>query len=100
MAAKSAGIDINLALSPAQRRKKQQEKELKATAISYGQIKPGDFEGHNFEEVQSLTTLNTKWSKTVRSLASNTLAKSVYSIGSTEGGNSKGSNKEDKENNH
>ena len=34
-----------------------------------------------------------------RSLASNTLEKSLYSIGSTEGGNSKGSNNEDEEEN-
>ena len=48
MAAKSAGIDLDLALSPAQRREKQQEKDFEATAILYGQTKPGDFDGQNF----------------------------------------------------
>ena len=98
-AARVAGIDLDLALSPAQQREKQQKTEVEATAISYGLIKPGDFEGHNFEEEQSLTTLNTKRSKMARSLASNTLAKSLYSIGSTKGGNNKGSNNKDKEEN-
>ena len=67
--------------------------------ISYGKTKPGDFNGYNFEEEQSPTTLNTKRSKMARSLASNTLEKSLYSIGSTEGGNSEGSDNKDKEEN-
>ena len=46
-AGRSAWIDLDLALSPAQRSEKHQEKEFEATAISYGQIKPGEFEGHN-----------------------------------------------------
>ena len=85
-------IDVDLALSLAQQRDKQQEKEFEAIAISYGQTKPGEFNGYNFKEEQSLTTLNTKQSKMARSLTSNTLAKFLYSIGSTEGG-IKGSNK-------
>ena len=82
--AKRAGIDLNLGLSATQLMEKRKDKEYDAAAISYGQAMPGAFEGHDFSEELSLTTLNTKKTKTEEdSIATNTMAHSKFSISST-----------------
>jgi hypothetical protein len=82
--AKRAGIDLNLGLSATQLMEKRKDKEYDAAAISYGQAMPGAFEGHDFSEELSLTTLNTKKAKTEEdSIATNTMAHSKFSISST-----------------
>ena len=48
--AKIKGIDLDLALSPGQLKKEQQEIEFEASAILYSQTKTGDLEGYNFYE--------------------------------------------------
>ena len=88
---KDQRIDVDLALFLSQLKEKQHEREFKASAILYGQTKPGDLEGYNFAEEQSLTTLNTNRDKLARLLVLNTLAKSLYIIRSTKGGSIDGS---------
>ena len=81
-----AGIDLNLGLTATQLKEQRKDKEYDAAAISYGQAMPGAFEGHDFSEELSLTTLNTKKTRNDEaSLATNTMAHSRFSIGSTVG---------------
>ena len=88
-AAKLAGVDLNLGLSPSQLREKKIERELMETAITFGQAEPGGLECHNFEEELSLTTLSSNRRDSGKSVEEGTMAKSMFSIVSSTGNGGK-----------
>ena len=85
-AAELVGIDTSLGLTAAQRKERQESKEVDVNQISFGmtlgETQIGAFEAFNVSETQSLTSLHSRRSTTAQSVAANTLAQSKYSIDS------------------
>ena len=80
-AAEEAGVNTLLGLSQQAIQERHQNREYNASAITYGEVKEGAMEAHNFTDKLSLTTTRTN-KNTGAQLADceHTLARSVHSV--------------------
>ena len=80
-AAEEAGVNTTLGLSQQAIQERHQNREYNASAITYGEVREGAMDAHNFTDELSLTTTKTN-KNTGAQLADgkHTLAQSVYSV--------------------
>jgi hypothetical protein len=78
-------LNIRLGLSDKERRSLVDTQGYNTAAITYGESKGGALEAHNFSAALSVTSLHSAKGKRAEenSVTTQTLAKSVYSIGTS-----------------